>query len=92
MSAAEVLFFEHNRDMTEIYFSMRKIFLSELKVREEAVVTEENPLKYVQKYGIRSGVKIKLLGKTASGGCVVYYSGKYFAIDKQLAERITARL
>ena len=80
--------------MTEIYFSMRKIFLSELKVGEEAVVTEENPPKYVQKYGIKSGVgvKIKLLGKTASGGVIVYYSGKYFAIDKQLAERITARL
>lgn len=78
--------------MTEIYFSMRKIFLSELKVREEAVVTEENPPKYVQKYGIRSGVKIKLLGKTASGGCVVYYSGKYFAIDKQLAERTIVEL
>ena len=78
--------------MTEIYFSMRKIFLSELKVGEEAVVTEENPPKYVQKYGIRSGVKIKLLGKTASGGCVVYYSGKYFAIDKQLAERTIVEL
>ncbi len=78
--------------MTKIYFSMRKIFLSELKVGEEAVVTEENPPKYVQKYGIRSGVKIKLLGKTASGGCVVYYSGKYFAIDKQLAERTIVEL
>ena len=82
----------YNGDMTEIYFSMRKIFLSELKVGEEAVVTEENPPKYVQKYGIRSGVKIKLLGKTASGGCVVYYSGKYFAIDKQLAERTIVEL
>ena len=82
----------YNRDMTKIYFSMRKIFLSELKVGEEAVVTEENPPKYVQKYGIKSGVRVKLLGKTASGGVIVYYSGKYFAIDKQLAERITARL
>ena len=78
--------------MTKIYFSMRKIFLSELKVGEEAVVTEENPPKYVQKYGIRSGVKIKLLGKTASGGVIVYYSGKYFAIDKHIAEKITAWL
>ena len=78
--------------MTKIYFSMRKIFLSELKVGEEAVVTEENPPKTVLKYGIKPGVRIKLLGKTASGGFIVYYSGKYFAIDKQLAERITAQL
>ena len=92
MSAAEVLFFGHNRDMTEIYFSMRKIFLTELKVGEEAVVTEENPPKNVLKYGIKQGVRVKLLGKTASGGCVVYYSGKYFAIDKQLAERTIVEL
>lgn len=84
--------FGYNRDMTEIYFSMRKIFLTELKVGEEAVVTEENPPKNVLKYGIKQGVRVKLLGKTASGGVIVYYSGKYFAIDKQLAERITAQL
>lgn len=71
---------------------MRKLFLSELKVGEEAVVTGENQPKTVLKYGIKSGVKIKLLGKTASGGCVVYCSGKYFAIDKQLAERIIVEL
>lgn len=84
--------FGYNRDMTEIYFSMRKIFLTELKVGEEAVVTEENPPKNVLKYGIKQGVRVKLLGKTASGGVIVYYSGKYFAIDKELAEKITARL
>ena len=78
--------------MTEIYFSMRKIFLTELEVGEEAVVTEENPPKNVLKYGIKQGVRVKLLGKTASGGVIVYYSGKYFAIDKELAEKITARL
>ena len=78
--------------MTEIYFSMRKIFLTELKVGEEAVVTEENPPKNVLKYGIKQGVRVKLLGKTASGGVIVYCSGKYFAIDKELAEKITARL
>lgn len=78
--------------MTEIYFSMRKIFLTELKVGEEAVVTEENPPKNVLKYGIKQGVRVKLLEKTASGGVIVYYSGKYFAIDKQLAGKITARL
>ena len=78
--------------MTEIYFSMRKIFLSELKVGEEAVVTEENPPKNVQKYGIKQGVRVKLLGKTASGGGIVYYSGKYFAIDNHIAGKITARL
>ena len=55
-------------------------------------MTEENPPKYVLKYGIKQGVRVKLLGKTASGGVIVYYSGKYFAIDKQLAERITAQL
>ena len=84
--------FGYNRDMTEIYVSMRKIFLTELKVVEEAVVTEENPPKNVLKYGIKQGVRVKLLGKTASGGVIVYYSGKYFAIDKELAEKITARL
>ena len=84
--------FGYNRDMTEIYFSMRKIFLTELKVGEEAVVTEENPPKNVLKYGIKQGVRVKLLGKTASGGVIVYYSGKYFAIDKELAGKITARL
>ena len=78
--------------MTKIYFSMRKIFLSELKVGEEAVVTGENTPKTVLKYGLKSGVRVKLLGKTASGGVIVYYSGKYFAIDKELAEKITARL
>ncbi len=78
--------------MTEIYFSMRKIFLTELKVGEEAVVTEENPPKNVLKYGIKSGVRIKMLGKTASGGVIVYYSGKYFAIDNHIAGKITARL
>ena len=67
--------FGYNRDMTEIYFSMRKIFLTELKVGEEAVVTEENPPKNVLKYGIKQGVRVKLLGKTASGGVIVYYSG-----------------
>ena len=82
----------YNRDMTEIYFSMRKIFLSELKVGEEAVVTEENPPKNVLKYGIKQGVRVKLLGKTASGGVIVYYSGKYFAIDNHIAGKITARL
>ena len=71
---------------------MRKKFLSELKVGEEAVVTEENPPKNVLKYGIKQGVRIKLLGKTASGGCVVYCSGKYFAIDKRVAERIIVEL
>ena len=71
---------------------MRKIFLSELKVGEEAVVTGENTPKNVLKYGLKSGVRVKLLGKTASGGVIVYCSGKCFAIDKQLAERITARL
>ena len=71
---------------------MREIFLSELKVGEEAVVTDENLAKAVLKYGIKSGVKIKLLGKTASGGVIVYCSGKYFAIDKQLAERIIVEL
>ena len=71
---------------------MRKIFLSELKVGEEAVVTGENPPKNVIKYGIKQGVRVKLLGKTASGGVIVYYSGKYFAIDKHIAERIMARL
>lgn len=78
--------------MTKIYFSMRKIFLTELKVGEEAVVTEENPPKNVLKYGIKPGVRVKLLGKTASGGVIVYYSGKYFAIDKHIAGKITARL
>ena len=82
----------YNRDMTEIYFSMRKIFLTELKVGEEAVVTEENPPKNVLKYGIKQGVRVKLLGKTASGGVIVYYSGKYFAIDNHIAGKITARL
>ncbi len=84
--------FGYNRDMTEIYFSMRKIFLTELKVGEEAVVTEENPPKNVLKYGIKQGVRVKLLGKTASGGVIVYYSGKYFAIDNHIAGKITARL
>ena len=84
--------FGYNRDMTEIYFSMRKIFLTELKVGEEAVVTEENPPKNVLKYGIKQGVIVKLLGKTASGGVIVYYSGKYFAIDNHIAGKITARL
>ena len=84
--------FGYNRDMTEIYFSMRKIFLNELKVGEEAVVTEENPPKNVLKYGIKQGVRVKLLGKTASGGVIVYYSGKYFAIDNHIAGKITARL
>lgn len=78
--------------MTEIYFSMRKIFLTELKVGEEAVVTEENTPKNVLKYGIKQGVRVKLLGKTASGGVIVYYSGKYFAIDNHIAGKITARL
>lgn len=78
--------------MTEIYFSMRKIFLTELKVGEEAVVTEENPPKNVLKYVIKQGVRVKLLGKTASGGVIVYYSGKYFAIDNHIAGKITARL
>lgn len=55
-------------------------------------MTEENPPKNVLKYGIKQGVRVKLLGKTASGGVIVYYSGKYFAIDKELAEKITARL
>mgnify|MGYP001026753920 FL=1 len=71
---------------------MRKIFLSELKVGEEAVVTGENTPKTVLKYGIKSGVRIKMLGKTASGGVIVYYSGKYFAIDNHIAGKITARL
>ena len=84
--------FGYNRDMTEIYFSMRKIFLTELKVGEEAVVTEENPPKNVLKYGIKQRVRVKLLGKTASGGVIVYYSGKYFAIDNHIAGKITARL
>ena len=84
--------FGYNRDMTEIYFSMRKIFLTELKVGEEAVVTEENPPKNVLKYGIKQGVRVKLLGKTASGGVIVYYSGKYFAIDNHIAGKNTARL
>ena len=84
--------FGYNRDMTEIYFSMRKIFLTELKVGEEAVVTEENPPKNVLKYVIKQGVRVKLLGKTASGGVIVYYSGKYFAIDNHIAGKITARL
>ena len=71
---------------------MRKIFLSELKVGEEAVVTGENTPKTVLKYGIKQGVRIKMLGKTASGGVIVYYSGKYFAIDNHIAGKITARL
>ena len=78
--------------MTEIYFSMRKIFLTELKVGEEAVVTGENTPKTVLKYGIKQGGRVKLLGKTASGGVIVYYSGKYFAIDNHIAGKITARL
>ena len=78
--------------MTEIQYSMRKIFLSELSVGKEAVVTGENLPKLAEKYGLKSGVKIKLLGKTASGGVIVYYSGKYFAVDKNLAERTTVEL
>ena len=75
--------FGYNRDMTEIYFSMRKIFLSELKVGEEAVVTEENPPKNVLKYGIKQGVRVKLLGKTASGGVIVYYSSGGYRTEKR---------
>ena len=70
---------------------MRKIFLTELKVGEEAVVTEENPPKNVLKYGIKQGVRVKLLEKTASGGVIVYYSGKYFAIDKEHDENCAVR-